>query len=343
MRALGFHEHGDVKNLQIVDLPTPKPGPGEVRVRVHFAALNRLDLFVLKGWKGLELAKPHVGGSDIAGVVDALGEGVTNWAQGDRVVVYPDLSCGTCAACRRGDIPLCLKHRLLGEHERGGFAQSICVSAASLKRVPESVPLEHAAAASLVFLTAWRMVITRGRLRAGESCLIVGAAGGVNSAAIQIAKLAGAHPIFVVGTSQAKLEVARGLGADHLLDANGAWEKEAFRISEKRGVDLVIDNVGEKTWTKSLRTAARGGRIVTVGGTTGYNPSAELNQVFWKGLDILGSTMGTRDEYDTVMDLVFAGRLSAVIDTVHKLEAGAEAYTRLASGDATGKVLLDLR
>lgn len=340
MRALGFREHGDLSKLGLVDVPAPEPGPGEVRLRVRFAALNRLDLFVLKGWKGLELEMPHVGGSDGAGEVDAVGPGVSGWSVGDRAVVHASLSCGACWACRKGEASLCAKHRLVGEHRRGTFAEHVVVPAANLKRVPDGFPLDRAAAASLVFLTAWRMLVTRARLQAGESVLIVGATGGVNSAALQIAKLCGAAPILVVGTTEAKRAAARQEGADHVLAADEPWEKEAQRLTGKRGVDVVVDNVGAATWGKSLRAAARGGRIVTVGGTTGYDPSAEINQVMWKQLTILGSTMGTREEFDRVMDLVFAGRLQTHVDSVHDLDKGVEAYRRLAEGQAVGKILL---
>lgn len=340
MRALGFFEHGDWRNLKVVELPAPEPGPGEVRVRVRHAALNRLDLFVLKGWKGLELEKPHVGGSDVAGEVDAVGPGVAGWAPGDRVVLYPSTSCGACAYCRRDEVSLCLHHRLFGEHKRGGFAELLVVPARNLLRVPDGFPLRDAAAASLVFLTAWRMLVTRAQLRAGESVLVVGGAGGVNSAAIQIAKLCGASPVLVVATTPEKQKLARDLGADATLDAAGDWHKEAFALTHKAGVDVVVDNVGERTWGKSLRAVARGGRVVTVGGTTGYNPPAEINQVMWKQVSIVGSTMGNPSEFATVMDLVFRGRLRAVVDREWPLAEGAEAYRHLAEGRAEGKVLL---
>src|SRR5688500_4159926 len=231
MKALGFHEHGDWKNLKLVDRPTPEPGPGEVRVRVAFCALNRLDLFVLKGWKGLELEKPHVGGSDVAGAVDKVGPGVAAWKEGDRVVLYPSTSCGQCEHCRRDEVSMCLQHRLFGEHKRGGMAEFIVVPAKNLKRVPDGFPLDQAAAASLVFLTAWRMLVTRARLRAGESVLVVGSGGGVNSAAIQIAKLVGASPVYAVGSTEEKRALAKRLGADVTLAANEAWEKDVFRLT----------------------------------------------------------------------------------------------------------------
>jgi len=340
MRAFGFHAHGGLDNLQLVEVETPEPAAGEVRIRVAAAALNRLDLFVVKGWRGLDLPKPHIGGSDGAGVVDAVGEGVTDFVVGDRVVVYGSLSCGACADCARGEVSLCATHRVFGEHSRGALAEQAVVPAANLLKVPDDFPLENAAAASLTFLTAWRMLVTRARLRAGERVLVVGSAGGVNLAAIQIAQLAGAADVHVVATQPQKAVHARRFGASHVYASDAAWHKEALAATGGRGFDVVVDNVGEATWGKSLRAVARGGRIVTVGGTTGYGPSAEINQIMWKQIDILGSTMGTRAEFETVMALVFAGRLEAIVDSVFPLSDGAKAYERLASGQAVGKVIV---
>lgn len=345
MRALGFHEHGDLSKLQLLDLPEPEPARGEVRIKVSHAALNRLDLFVLKGWKGLELPKPHVGASDGAGTIDRLGEGAgeAGWRVGDRVVVFPSLSCGACAYCRAGEVSLCPKHHLIGEHE-GGMAKELAnVPAANLKRVPDGFPLRDAAAAALTAVTAWRMMITRGRLRAGETVLVVGGAGGVNTMAIQVAKLAGSARVIATATSEEKAAVAKHLGADDVLPAGGDWHKDVSRLTDKRGADLVVDNVGLQTWGKSIRAAARGGRIVTVGGTTGYDPPMEINQVMWKQLEIIGSTMGTRAEFDTAMDHVFAGRLKPVIDSEFPLAEGAQAYRRLAEGKAAGKVVIRIQ
>lgn len=340
MRALGFHEHGDPSKLQLLDVPATPPAEGEVQLKVSYAALNRLDLFVLKGWKGLELPKPHVGGSDGAGIVEAVGPGVAGWKTGDRVVVFPSLSCGACHLCRRGEVSLCAKHHLIGEHEGGMAKERVNVPAANLKRVPEGFPLREAAAAALTAVTAWRMMVTRGRLRAGESVLVVGGGGGVNTMAIQTARLAGAASVIVVATGEEKAALAKRLGADHVLPAASDWHKDVARLTDRRGADLVVDNVGEATWGKSIRAAARGGRIVTVGGTTGYNPPAEINQVMWKQLEIIGSTMGTREEFDVAMDHVFSGRLKPVVDQEFPLEKGAEAYRRLAEGKAAGKVVL---
>lgn len=340
MRAFGFIEHGDLSKLHLLDLPKPEPGPGEVRVKVAYAALNRLDLFVLKGWKGLELPKPHVGGSDGAGTIDALGEGVTEWRVGDRVVVFPSLSCGKCEHCARGEVSLCPKHHLIGEHE-GGFAKEFAIApAANLKRVPEGFPLRESAAAALTAVTAWRMM-RRARLARGETVLVVGGAGGVNTMAIQLAKNAGAR-VLVTATSDEKATVAKELGADVVLPAASDWHKEVSRLTGGHGADIVVDNVGEATWGKSIRAAARGGRIVTVGGTTGYNPPAEINQIMWKQIEIIGSTMGSRAEFEAAMDDVFAGRLKAIVDQELPLERGADAYRRLAEGGARGKVVLRL-
>jgi NADPH:quinone reductase-like Zn-dependent oxidoreductase len=271
--------------------------------------------------------------------VDKLGPGVTGWAPGDRVVVFPSLSCGACHFCARGEVSLCAKHHLIGEHEGGMAKEYANVPAASLKRVPEGFPLREAAAGALTAVTAWRMM-RRARLVAGEGVLVVGGAGGVNSMAIQIAKISGAGPVIVTATGEEKAALAKRLGADHVLAADSDWHKEAARLTGGRGADVVVDNVGKATWGKSLRAAARGGRIVTVGGTTGYDPPAEINQVMWKQLEIIGSTMGTRGEFDTAMDLLFAGRLKAVVDEEFPLERGAEAYRRLAEGKAVGKVVL---
>ena len=338
MRALGFLEHGDLSKLQLLDVEPREPGPGEVRIRVAYAALNRLDLFVLKGWKGLELAKPHVGGSDGAGVVEKLGAGVTGWRPGDRVVVFPSLSCGQCGFCARGEVSLCAKHRLIGEHE-GGMAKELAnVLAANLTRVPDGFPLREAAAGALTAVTAWRM-LKRARLAPGETVLVVGGAGGVNTMAIQIARYHGAR-VLATATSEEKAAVAKELGAEAVLPAASDWHKEVARLTGGHGADVVVDNVGEATWGKSIRAAARGGRIVTVGGTTGYNPPAEINQIMWKQLEIVGSTMGSRAEFEAAMERVFAGDVRVVVDQEFPLERGVEAYRRLAEGKALGKVVL---
>ncbi len=341
MRALLLDRHGGPDAQRIGDIATPRPGPGEALLRVEASALNRLDLWVRAGWPGLSLEMPHVGGSDIAGTVVARGDGVDAALVGRRVVVYPDLSCGRCAWCRGGDVTLCPEHRIIGEHAPGGFAEFAVVPATNLLAVPDGFPAVDAAAAALVFLTAWRMLVTRARLRAGETVLVVGSGGGVNSAAIQIARLAGASRVFVAAGGPQKAERARAIGATDVVDYRTApFDKEVHRLTARRGVDVVVDNVGKATWERSLRAATRGGRVVTVGGTTGYDPPAFLNQVFWKQLDVIGSTMGTRAEFETVMTLLFAGRLRAVVDRVLPLADGVEAMRALEAGENFGKIVL---
>lgn len=342
MRAFVFDRHGGPEVQRVADVPTPTPRAGEALVAVEAVALNRLDLFVRAGWPGLKLEMPHVGGSDVAGHVASVGSGVDPALVGKRVALYPSIGCGRCEWCRAGDYSMCAEHRLIGEHVAGGLAEFVAVPAANLKLVPDGFPIEEAAAAALVFVTAWRMLISRGNLRAGETVLVVGSGGGVNSAAIQIARLAGASRVFVAGGSDEKLARARELGATDVIHYKTTeFERAVFKATEKRGVDVVVDNVGAATYEKSLRALARGGRMVVVGGTTGYNPPAALNQVFWKQVSIIGSTMGSRAEFDRVMDLVFAGRLRGLVDRVVPLSRGAEAFAALEAGEPFGKIVLD--
>lgn len=341
MRAFVLDRHGGAEAQRAATIPTPKPRAGEALVAVEACALNRLDLFVRAGWPGLKLEMPHVGGSDVAGRVVAVGEGADAALVGKRVALYPSLGCGRCEWCRRDDASLCPEHRLIGEHVPGGLAEYVTLPAANARPIPDSLSTVEAAAAALVFLTAWRMLVTRGGLTAGETVLVVGSGGGVNTAAIQIARLAGASRIFVAGGSPEKLARAKALGATDVIDYRSEpFERAVFKATEKRGVDVVVDNVGAATYEKSLRALARGGRLLVVGGTTGYNPPAALNQIFWKQVSVIGSTMGSRAEFDRVMDLVAAGRLSPVVDRVLPLERAADAFGALEAGELFGKIVL---
>ncbi len=262
MKAILLPEHGGSEVLTYGDIDTPEPGYGEVQVQIKAAALNRLDIWVRDGWPGIKLEYPHIPGADGAGVVSAVGAGVTSVAVGDRVVINGTLSCGVCDHCLAGKDNLCRKGSVLGENRRGTFAEYIVLPERNLLHVPDGFPFEEAAAASLVFLTAWHSLITRGNLRPGETVLIVGAGGGVNTASIQIAKLAGAT-VYVVGSTGEKLAQAKELGADVLINRSEEdWGKAAYRLTGKRGVDVIVDNVGQATWTTSLRTLARGGRMI---------------------------------------------------------------------------------
>jgi NADPH:quinone reductase-like Zn-dependent oxidoreductase len=341
LKAVLFRKHGGPGVLELAEFPTPEPGPGQALVRLRAAALNRLDLWVREGWPALRLPLPHISGADGAGVVAALGAGVEGLSVGDRVVINANLSCGRCASCLAGKDNLCRDWHLLGETVRGTFAEYVAVPALNLLPLPDGFDEQAAAAAGLVFHTAWHSLITRGRVQPGETVLIVGASGGVNTAALQVAKLAGAR-VIVVGSSAAKLSLAETLGADLLIDRSKEenWARAVYEATEKRGADVVVDNVGKATLPRSLRAAAKGGRILTVGNSSG--PEVELDNrfIFGKHLSILGSTMGTRADFAAVMGLVFEGRLRPVIDRQYPLVEAPAAEARLGAGEQMGKITL---
>jgi NADPH:quinone reductase-like Zn-dependent oxidoreductase len=342
MKAVLLHEHGGPEVLQYGDIPTPQPGPGQVLVRLRAAALNRLDLWVREGWSGIRLEYPHIPGADGAGYIEASGAGVTSWRVGDRVVINPSLSCGECEYCRSGWDNRCRSWQLLGETVRGTYAEYVVVPATNLHPLPLGFNERVAAAAALVYQTAWHSLIKRADLRAGETVLVVGAAGGVNTACIQIAKLAGAV-VYVVGSSPEKLALAESLGADGLVDRSKDenWSKAIFSLTGKRGVDVVVDNVGT-TFSQSFRAACKGGRILTVGNTGGAKFEIDNRYIFGKHLSLLGSTMGTRQDFAEVMALVFSGRLHPVLDRDYPLAKAATAQARLQSGEQLGKVTLSI-
>jgi NADPH:quinone reductase-like Zn-dependent oxidoreductase len=342
MKALVFNEHGTLKNVFLGNVEIPKIGPDEVLLQVKAAALNRLDLWVLAGWPGLNLKMPHVMGSDGAGIVAEVGENVTDFKVGDRVAVNPTI-CNNPNDyfARQGLDNMCDDFAIFGEHIDGFYAEFTAVPARNLLKMPDHATFEEAAAASLVFVTAWHSLIVRGGLRPGESVLIVGAGGGVNTAAIQIAKLAGAGPIYVVGSSEEKLAQAKALGADVLINRHEEnWSKAVYKLTNKRGVDVVVDNVGAATYIASLRALKRGGRLLTVGNTSGPKFELDNRLMFGKHLSIIGSTMGTSKDYADVMGLIFEGKLKPIIDTVYPLEEGLTALHRLEAGDVMGKLVL---
>jgi len=262
---------------------------------------------------------------------------------GDRVAVNPALFCGQCAYCRRGQSNMCQQFAILGEHVDGFFAEYTAVPARNLLKLPDHVTFAAAAATSLVFLTAWHSLIKAGGLQAGESVLIVGAGGGVNTASIQIAKLAGAGPIYVVGSSDEKLALARELGADVTINRQAEdWGKAVFKATNRQGVDVVVDNVGAATYMLSLRALKRGGRLLTVGNTSGPKFEIDNRLLFGKHLRIIGSTMGTSTDYAEVMGLVFNGRLRPIIDTIYPLAEGPAALRHMQDGRFSGKLVLSV-
>jgi NADPH:quinone reductase-like Zn-dependent oxidoreductase len=338
MKAALFYEHGAPDVLDIEDVPTPEPGPDEVRLKVAACALNHLDLWVRRGLP-IETKLPHIGGADIAGTVDAMGADVKGVHIGARAVVDPSWSCGECEWCARGDESLCVRYRIIGEHTPGGLAEYVVVPARNLFAVPDDYPLEKAAAAPLMFMTAWRGLMTRGRLQAGEAVLITGASGGVATAAIQIARHADAR-VFAVTTTE-NVERIRTLGAETVYDRTQLdYSAQLWTDTGKRGADLIFDSVGTATWRQNLRSAARLGRIVVYGGTTGPKLETDVRQVFWKQLEIIGTTMSNRREFAAVMELVFSGVFEPVIDVVWPLERIREAHMRLEGGEQLGKIVL---
>jgi NADPH:quinone reductase-like Zn-dependent oxidoreductase len=341
MKAIILEQHGGPEVLHYRDFPTPEPGPGQVQVQIHAAAMNRLDVWVRNGWPGIRLEYPHIPGADGAGVISAIGPGVTWCRVSDRVVINSNLSDGTCEYCRAGQDNMCARWALLGETVRGTYAQYVVVPERNVLALPPEFPFDQAAAASLVFETAWHSLITRGQLKRGESILIVGAGGGVNTAAVQIAKYAGAK-VIVIGSNQAKLKRAEELGADELIDRSrdADWSRPVYQLTNKRGVDVVVDNVGAGTLPLSLRAARKGGRILTVGNTGGAQFEFDNRYMFAKHLTYIGSTMGTRTDFAQVMALIFAGQLRPVIDETYALQNARRAHERLERGEFFGKIIL---
>jgi NADPH:quinone reductase-like Zn-dependent oxidoreductase len=340
VKALAFDEFGGPEKLRLRDVPDPKVGPGDALVRVRACALNHLDIFVREGIPALKTPLPFWTGCDIAGDVAAVGPGVADVRAGDRVCVNPSLACGRCEFCVQGEDSMCVRYGLLGEHVPGGLAELVPVKAESLLPLPAHVPYEQAASFILANMTAWRMLVTQARVRPGEDVLILGVGGGVSSTAVQIAKLCGAR-VLVTSSSEAKLERARQLGADVCVNyAKEDWEKAVYERTGRRGVDVVVENVGAATWKQSIRSLRKGGRLVTCGATSGPIGETDIRQVFWKQIHIIGSTMSSRREFNEVMRLFFAGRLRAIVDEVVPLKDGAAAQRRLAEGRQFGKIVL---
>ncbi|MCH7479945.1 MAG: zinc-binding dehydrogenase [Chloroflexi bacterium] len=342
MKAIIFNEHGGPEALSYTDLPTPEPAPGEALVKLEAAALNRMDIWVREGWPGIKLAYPHIPGADGAGEIAALGAGVEGWEVGERVVINPNMTDGTCEFCLAGYENRCDNWRLLGETIPGTYREYIAVPARNLLRLPKGFDAHAAAAAAVVYQTAWHSLMKRGMLRAGETVLVVGASGGVNTACIQVAALAGAR-VMVVGSNAKKLELAEELGADVLIDRSKKdnWSKTVFFETGKRGVDVVVDNVGT-TYMYSMRAAKKGGRILTVGNTGAAKFEIDNRYIFGKHLSVIGSTMGTDQDFEEVMGLVFEGKLKPVMDMSFPLQDAAEAQKRLGAGEQMGKITLSI-
>ena len=342
MRALTISEHGTIDQLEYrEDVPVPElQHPTDVRIRIATAALNHLDLFVFAGLPGVTIKPPWVMGADGAGIIDAVGAAVSGLHAGDTVIINPGISDRTCPYCLEGDHPLCIRYGILGEHHPGTLAEYIVVPAANVRVIPAGTDMVAAAAFPLATLTAWRMVISRAQVGPGDNVLIRGIGGGVALAAMQIAKLRGAR-VWVTSGSDEKLSRARDLGADETINHSKEDVAKVVRAkTNKRGVDVVIDNVGEATWKQSLGALGKRGRLVTCGGTSGPMVETDVRRLFWNQWTIMGSTMGNDAEFDAMTEEFRAGRLMPVVDSVHELRDGRKAFDRLASGAQFGKVVI---
>ena len=355
MKVVLFRQHGGPEVLEYTDFPAPEPKPGEALIRLHAAALNRVDVMVRNGWPGLKLEMPHINGADGAGEIIALGDGELPASAisaqeagglrleiGDRVVINASLGCGKCEFCLNGKDNLCREWHLLGETVRGTYAEYVSLPIKQLYRLPPGFDYRQAAAAALVYQTAWHSLLKRGNLQQGETVLILGAGGGVNTASLQIAKYIGAQ-VIVVGSNAKKLERAESMGADILIDRSkeGDWSKAVFIATNKRGVDVVVDNVGT-TFMQSLRALRKGGRLLTVGSSAGPKFEIDNRYMFARHLSIIGSTMSTLDDFKEVMDLIVAGKLKPVIDRTYPLRDAALAQERLWNHENFGKITLDI-
>ena len=343
MRALTLTGIGGLEHLEVRDVPAPElRAEDEVLVRVRCAALNRIDLWMAAGLPNVQPVFPHIVGSDGAGEIEAVGPAVRGWNFGDRVLINPGISCGHCAGCEAGEESLCSRYGILGEHLPGTAAELLVVPAANLGRVPQAMSWSEAAAFPLATLTVWHMLTGRARLQAGETVLVWGVGGGVGMAALQVAVLLGARAIVTSG-SEDKLEKAAQLGATVGLNHRTAdVVAEVRRETGGRGADVVVDCVGEATWTNSQRALRRGGRLVVCGATTGPLVSLDLRRLFWHQWSILGSTMGNRREFAEIVRLAQEGRLWPVVDSVVPLAKGAEAYRRMQRGEQTGKLVIEV-
>ena len=335
-----FHTHGGPDVLEYADVPEPSIGAGQILVRVKACAINHLDIWIRQGIPAYQIHLPHISGCDVAGTVERVAPGVTNVKAGDAVVLAPGLSCGQCEWCRAGNDNLCVTYGIRGAATDGGYAELAAARATDALPLPQGLPFEEAAAFPLVFLTAWHMLVTRAKLRVGETVLVHAAGSGVGHAAVQIAKHLQATVYATVG-SDAKAAKAKALGADEVVNyRTERFEERVKTLTRGRGVDVVFEHVGPDTWGGSLRLLAKGGRLVTCGATSGPSVPLDLRYVFSRQLSLLGSMMGTCAELQQVVRLIGERTLRPAVDTVFPLREARQAQERLLNRDVFGKLVL---
>ncbi len=340
MKAVRFHRHGGPEVLQYEDAPDPEPGADEALVRVRACALNHLDLWARNGLPNVQIPLPHISGSDISGVVERVHEGERLFARGDEVIVNPGLGCGRCDRCLQGKDDQCREYTIIGYGVDGGYAELVKVRRDHLLRKPKGMSFEEAASFPLVFETAYHMLATKAMVGPKDTVLVLAASSGVGTAALQVAKLLGARVIATAG-SEEKAKRARALGADEVIDHyKQDVLGEVRRITEKRGVEVVVEHVGKATWEWSIKALAKGGRLVTCGATTGGQVTTDLRYVFNRELTIYGSYMAGMGELPEVARLFEQGKLKAVVDSVFPLEKAAEAQARMERSGHFGKIVL---
>ena len=340
MKAVRFHEHGGPDVLRYEDAPDPEIGPGEALVRVRACALNHLDLWNRRGIERVRFRMPHISGADIAGEIVSTSD--NSMASGRRVMLQPGVSCGRCEACLDGRDNECACYDVLGSQSDGGYAEFVKVPLQNLIAIPDAIGFPEAAAFPLTFLTAWHMLVTRAKLRAGEDVLVIGAGSGVGQAAIQIAWLHGAR-VFATAGTDAKLAKARELGAYEVVNHHTQdVAAEIKKLTSHRGVDVVIEHVGEAIWARALKCLARGGRLVTCGATTGHNAAIDLRFLFSRQYSLMGSYMGTKAELLRAAQFFFSGQLTPVVDSTFPLTDARQAQERLERGEQFGKIVLEM-
>jgi NADPH:quinone reductase-like Zn-dependent oxidoreductase len=340
MKAVIFRQHGGPDVLEYTDVPEPQIRANEVLVEVKACALNHLDIWARRGLPGIDIPLPHILGNDVAGVVKRVGELVTWVKAGDEVMVQPGISCGHCEACLSGNDNFCREYDILGYRRDGGYAEFVAVPGVNIVPKPARLSWEEAAALPLVTVTAWHMLVTRAAVQPGETVLVHAAGSGVGSLAIQVAKLRGAR-VFTTASSDEKLAHARELGADETINYTSSdWPKEVRRLTDRKGVDVVVEHTGAATWPGSIASLKPNGRLVTCGATSGYDAHTDLRQVFYRHLNIFGSFMGSKAELFEAMKFVEQGKIRGVVDRVLPLSEARQAHELLENRAQFGKVVL---